>query len=81
MFIWRGRGVPEMKKIPVLCLILGLVYFAASANTHAFSCAWSGPFLTVAKNAPLVVRGRVLRHHPGLSKVLSLNREKTAVRK
>jgi hypothetical protein len=28
------------------------------------SCPWNGPFLTVASEAPLIVRGRVLRHTP-----------------
>ncbi|MCX7635637.1 MAG: hypothetical protein N2Z74_07830, partial [Syntrophales bacterium] len=27
------------------------------------SCAWGGPFLQVAKDAPLIVRGRILRHY------------------
>jgi len=65
MSIWKDRAVPEMKRMTVLCLILGLGFFAASSKTDACSCDWRGPFLTVAKDAPLVVRGRVLRHHPG----------------
>jgi hypothetical protein len=48
-----------------LCAAL-LVYLAAAPMpASACSCAWRGPFLTVAPGAPLVVRGRVLRHHPG----------------
>jgi hypothetical protein len=54
-----------MKKIPLLCLIAVLTVAAASTDSQACSCAWNGPFLSVAKKAPLVVRGRVLRHHPG----------------
>jgi hypothetical protein len=34
-------------------------------NGHACSCAWRGPFLTVSRDAPLVVRGKIIRHHPG----------------
>ncbi len=29
----------------------------------ACSCKWNGPFLTVSKDAPLVIRGRIIRHH------------------
>jgi hypothetical protein len=33
---------------------------------------WRGPFLTIAKDAPLVVRGRILRHHPGPSPTMDV---------
>jgi hypothetical protein len=65
MFIWKDRVVPEMKKTTAMCLILGLVFFVTSSKTDACSCKWRGPFLTVAKDALLVVRGKVLRHHSG----------------
>jgi hypothetical protein len=39
--------------------------FVAVSESGACSCHWGGPFLTVAKDATIVVRGRVLRHHHG----------------
>jgi len=42
----------------------GLGYPCAAG---ACPCAWSGPFLVVGKEAPLVVHGWVVRHHPGPS--------------
>ena len=35
------------------------------ARGEACSCTWKGPFMVVAKEAPLVIRGKILRHHPG----------------
>lgn len=35
--------------------------------SDACSCAWAGPFLEVSKDAPLVIHGRIIRHHPGES--------------
>lgn len=37
----------------------------AAEPSGACSCAWEGPFLAVAPKAPLVVRGRILRHDLG----------------
>ncbi len=54
-----------MKKITALSLFLMLTFWIIHSPANACSCNWQGPFLTVAKNAPLVVRGRILRHHPG----------------
>lgn len=54
-----------MKKTSIMYLMLMLGILMAPPPIHACSCAWKGPFLTVAKDAPLVVRGKVLRHHPG----------------
>jgi len=33
-----------------------------ASSADACSCEWKGPFLTVSKEAPLVVRGRIIRH-------------------
>jgi len=33
MSIWKDRAVPEMKRMTVLCLILGLGFFAASSRS------------------------------------------------
>ncbi|MBN2539090.1 MAG: hypothetical protein JXB09_03490 [Deltaproteobacteria bacterium] len=65
MSICKAGGVPEMKRITVLCLILWLGFCMIPSPTGACSCDWRGPFLTVAKDAPLVVRGTILRHHLG----------------
>jgi hypothetical protein len=54
-----------MKRAPALFLIFLLYAGMIPSPTCASSCSWKGPFLTVAKDAPLVVRARVLRHHPG----------------
>ena len=42
------------------------------SHAGACSCSWKGPFLTVAKDATLVVRGRILRHHPGQAPVMDV---------
>ncbi|MBU2488586.1 MAG: hypothetical protein KKA60_04270 [Proteobacteria bacterium] len=61
-----------MKKIYLICLI-GMVGFClATIQAIACSCYWKGPFLAVAKEAPLVVRGKILRHHPGKSPAMDV---------
>lgn len=45
--------------------LLGLWLTLPVDNTFACSCSWRGPFLSVFREAPLVVHGRVLRHHVG----------------
>jgi hypothetical protein len=71
MFIWKAMAVPEKKLIAALCLIiaLGLIipYHAESC-----SCVWKGPFLTAAQDAPLVVIGKIIRHHPGKSPAMDV---------
>ena len=60
-----------MKTVALWCLMFlaGLGYpFAACAC----SCSWNGPFLTVSKDAPLIVHGRVLRHHSGQSPTMDV---------
>ena len=58
MYIWKAKGVPDMKRIMALCLFIELGFLITPSHTGACSCNWRGPFLTVAKDAPLVVRGR-----------------------
>lgn len=65
MSISKARDVPEMVFITLLGLFMGLGIAMNPAPAGACSCRWEGPFLTVAKKAPLVVRGQILRHHPG----------------
>jgi len=54
-----------MKKTPVFCLLAMAVFFMNPTRGKSCSCAWKGPFLMVAREAPLVIRGKILRHHPG----------------
>jgi len=63
MYIYRDRIVRN-KAIIFVFMIMALV-FGLEIRADACSCAWEGPFLTVAPKAPLVVRGKILRHHPG----------------
>ena len=54
-----------MKRVMVFCLLIILGLMIAPVRIEACSCSWRGPFLVVARDAPLVVRARILRHHPG----------------
>lgn len=54
------------------CLIVGLAFFCGSLSAHACSCAWKGAFLHVAQDSPLIVHGRVLRHHPGAPPIMDV---------
>ena len=44
--------------ILVLIVVMGL-----PSAAQACSCAWQGPFLAVSQQAPLVVRGKIIRHN------------------
>jgi len=48
----------------LLFLVFGLL---TPFNAAACSCAWKGPFLSVARESPLVIVGKIVRHHPGKS--------------
>jgi hypothetical protein len=61
-----------MKKTSVLCLLTMAVFFMKPARGEACSCAWKGPFMVVAREAPLVIRGKILRHHPGPEPVMDV---------
>jgi hypothetical protein len=63
MSIWKVTVVPEMRRMKVLCLFLGLGLCMIPVSAGACSCGGRGPFLSVAKDAPLVVRARILHHH------------------
>jgi hypothetical protein len=58
---------------PIAALLL---FFALSllmpSSTAACSCVWKGPFLAVAGDAPLVVIGKIIRHHPGKSPTMDV---------
>jgi hypothetical protein len=63
MSICRGLASPRVR----LGLLAALFVLSGAelSRANACSCSWRGPFLTVAPDALLVVRGKVLRHHPG----------------
>lgn len=60
-----------MKKI-VLWGLMFAIGLGHPFSADAFSCSWNGPFLTVSKDAPLIIHGRILRHHPGSSQRMSV---------
>ncbi|HOG82692.1 MAG TPA: hypothetical protein PLB14_08515 [Smithellaceae bacterium] len=66
MCIWKDMDGPKKKMAGALLLFLvfGLL---TPFNAAACSCAWKGPFLSVAREAPLVIVGKIVRHHPGKS--------------
>ena len=39
---------------------------------HTCSCPWNGPFLTVSKDAPLIIHGKIIRHHSGQSPTMDV---------
>lgn len=61
----KAGTVPGIRKMFVLVLFLGLGAAMAPLPAAPCSCDWRGPFLSVAVDAPLVVVGRILRHHSG----------------
>lgn len=65
MSTWKARGAPEMKRVTLLLIIVAMGFSMNPSPTCPCSCNWRGPFLSVVKDAPLVILGRVLRHHPG----------------
>jgi hypothetical protein len=69
----KARGDRSMKMPGCMtCLILGLALFGEALSAEACSCDWKGAFLSVAKDSPLIVHGRVLRHHPGASPTMDV---------
>jgi hypothetical protein len=50
--------------------LVGFPLYAPAAG--ACSCSWNGPFLTVSKDSPLVIRGRIIRHHTGPSPTMDV---------
>lgn len=70
--IWKVKEGPEMKKCIVVLTLIGSCLSMFPLPASACSCAWRGPFLVVAKDAPLIVHGRILRHHPGQSPTMSV---------
>lgn len=67
MCIWRGMdGHDSIKTSSMWWFRIALVFLAFTpCDLAACSCEWKGPFLSVYQDAPLVIRGRIIRHHPG----------------
>ncbi|MEW6261359.1 MAG: hypothetical protein AB1547_15800 [Thermodesulfobacteriota bacterium] len=61
-----------MKKFTFVFIWMGLGYFMFPLDAGACSCAWKGPFLVVAKDTPLIIHGRIIRHHPEPSPTMSV---------
>lgn len=71
MFIWKTTAAPEKKSTAVLFLIF-LLGLSNPFPVGACSCVWKGPFLVAAQDAPLVVIGKIIRHHPGKSPTMGV---------
>lgn len=61
-----------MKKFAFGCLLIGLCVALFPFSVGACSCAWSGPFLKISKDAPLIIHGRILRHYHGTSPTMDV---------
>lgn len=72
MSILKVKGGPEMKKLALWCLLTGIGFFVYPFHAGACSCTWNGPFIAVSKDAPLVIHGRIIRHHPGQSPTMDV---------
>lgn len=61
-----------MKKFTFVFALVGLCFLMFPLSAGACSCAWRGPFLVAAKDAPLIIHGRIIGHHPGQSPTMSV---------
>ncbi|MEO0249046.1 MAG: hypothetical protein ABIN58_05780 [candidate division WOR-3 bacterium] len=61
-----------MKKLAFVFTLTGLCFLMFPFSAGACSCAWRGPFLVVAKDAPLIIHGRILRHQFGQPPTMSV---------
>ncbi|HNY49655.1 MAG TPA: hypothetical protein PKI91_03755 [Smithella sp.] len=71
MFIWKVMENRKKKNAIILCLLV-VFGFIIPSSAPACSCVWKGPFLTAAQDAPLVIIGKILRHHPGKSPTMDV---------
>lgn len=56
-----------MKKLALGFMLMGLYFTMVPISAGACSCAWRGPFLATAKEAPLIIQGKITRHDTGSS--------------
>ena len=63
MSIFPASAVLRYARFFLATLLLSLTLPLVQVN--ACTCYWRGPFLSVFRDAPLVVRGKVLRHNAG----------------
>ena len=61
-----------MKNLALWCLMVAAGLWYPVVSAHACSCSWNGPFLTVSKDAPLIIHGRIIRHHSGQSPTMDV---------
>lgn len=72
MYIWKVMGIPEKKTIATLFLFFIAFSIIIPSSAGACSCEWKGPFMTASEDAPLVVIGKIIRHHPGVSPTMDV---------
>lgn len=71
MFISKVMDGRKEKSYAVLFLFVALSLLIPS-SAGACSCVWKGAFLTAAQDAPLVIIGKIIRHHPGKSPTMDV---------
>jgi hypothetical protein len=72
MSIWKGKDGPEIKETTLWCLLIGIGFLLFPFYAGACSCVWNGPFFAVSNDAPLVIHGRIIRHHFGQSPTMDV---------
>mgnify|MGYP003590543782 CR=1 FL=1 len=72
MFIWKVNEDRKMKKISLWCFLIFICSIAHPSYAGACSCSWNGPFIAVSKDAPLIIHGSIIRHHPGQSPTMDV---------
>jgi hypothetical protein len=71
MYTWKATESREKIIVIAFCLLISLVLINPF-SAGACSCVWKGPFLRASKDAPLVVIGKIIRHHPGKSPTMDV---------
>lgn len=62
-----------MKKLPLRFMLIGLCFIMFPFSASACSCAWRGPFLVAAKDALLIIQGKITRHYTGKSPAMGVH--------
>jgi hypothetical protein len=66
-----------LRHIRLFLTVFLLLIILPVVQVNACECYWRGPFLLVFRDAPLVIHGRVLRHHAGLLPSMDVQALKT----